>query len=236
MLRDPVLCADGHTYERDAIEEWLQRIDPRTNQPIYTSPLTNLALPNNHLSPNLALRNAITGWAERTFKVVASESVTLGPRIGAGAFKTVHQGQYMGRTVAVLRLRAGTCDTEAAVFLRLARRTGLVQYIGMCSTPEDQLLLTEFAPHGSLDNFMEEHGDEVGRPTGADRAACPSDTILFQASIRAPILLPLLHARPGDCCPQARDAPSDRCRHGGAGSRGAGASRPRHAQRPRVWL
>ncbi len=31
-MRDPVVCADGHSYERAVIEEWLQDHD--------TSPLT----------------------------------------------------------------------------------------------------------------------------------------------------------------------------------------------------
>ena len=50
-MRDPVMCADGHTYERDAIEKWL-----RTN---VTSPVTNLRLPHRTLMPNHALRGII---------------------------------------------------------------------------------------------------------------------------------------------------------------------------------
>lgn len=34
---DPVFAADGHTYEREAIEAWLQAHS--------TSPMTNLSLP-----------------------------------------------------------------------------------------------------------------------------------------------------------------------------------------------
>ena len=46
-MRDPVLTADGTTYEREAIATWLEAHD--------TSPLTNLPLPHKRLMPNLAL-------------------------------------------------------------------------------------------------------------------------------------------------------------------------------------
>ena len=51
IMRDPVMCTDGHTYDRAAIESWLVTHN--------TSPLTNAALPNRNLIPNHALRNLI---------------------------------------------------------------------------------------------------------------------------------------------------------------------------------
>ena len=78
-----------------------------------------------------------------------------GCQVGKGAFKSVYEGEFRGQRVAVLRLRAGSCDVEADVFLRLGRRRGLVQFIGMCcERPDEQLLLTEFAPHGSLSELL----------------------------------------------------------------------------------
>ena len=55
-MRDPVICADGHSYERAQIEAWLAQSD--------TSPKTNLALSHRHLVPNHTLRSAIEGYAE----------------------------------------------------------------------------------------------------------------------------------------------------------------------------
>ena len=51
LMQDPVIAADGHTYEREAIEQWL------VNN--ITSPKTNLPLPSTNLIPNIALRNTI---------------------------------------------------------------------------------------------------------------------------------------------------------------------------------
>lgn len=48
---DPVICCDGHTYERVAIEMWL-----RNNS---RSPKTNQPLASRELIPNHALRSSI---------------------------------------------------------------------------------------------------------------------------------------------------------------------------------
>ena len=57
VMRDPVSTADGHTYERDAIERWL-----RTRR---TSPMTGATLSSRALIPNLALRKLCREWAAR---------------------------------------------------------------------------------------------------------------------------------------------------------------------------
>jgi len=49
LMRDPVVAADGHTYEREAITRWLSEHG--------TSPLTGLALPSRSLFPNVLAAN-----------------------------------------------------------------------------------------------------------------------------------------------------------------------------------
>ncbi|KAJ1454155.1 hypothetical protein M885DRAFT_427227, partial [Pelagophyceae sp. CCMP2097] len=49
VMQDPVLAADGHSYERCAIEQWLATRD--------TSPLTNAPLDSKLLIPNHALKS-----------------------------------------------------------------------------------------------------------------------------------------------------------------------------------
>jgi len=63
-MRDPVTCADGHSYERAHIESWLA-----TNN---TSPRTGAQLPNSALTPNHALRNAVEEWLSANFELVAN--------------------------------------------------------------------------------------------------------------------------------------------------------------------
>jgi hypothetical protein len=52
VLRDPVITADGQTYERTEIASWFELGNK-------TSPLTGAELPSTHLTSNIALRNAI---------------------------------------------------------------------------------------------------------------------------------------------------------------------------------
>ena len=51
LMRDPVATADGHIYERRAIEKWLQRNS--------TSPMTGLPLPHKEVMPIFALKSLI---------------------------------------------------------------------------------------------------------------------------------------------------------------------------------
>lgn len=52
LLEDPVVAADGHTYERHAIQTWLSNNS--------TSPMTGEELGDTRLLPNHALRAAIS--------------------------------------------------------------------------------------------------------------------------------------------------------------------------------
>ena len=51
-MEDPVMAADGFSYERGAIEDWLSRGSS-------SSPMTGAPLAHQHLAPNLAVRTAV---------------------------------------------------------------------------------------------------------------------------------------------------------------------------------
>jgi len=56
-MNEPVLAADGHTYERQAIEKWLQLHN--------TSPMTGAPLAHRYLTENFALRHVIASYDAR---------------------------------------------------------------------------------------------------------------------------------------------------------------------------
>jgi hypothetical protein len=56
LMIDPVSAADGHMYERRAIEEWLVGHS--------TSPMTGAKLEVKMLFPNYAIRGLIRTWQE----------------------------------------------------------------------------------------------------------------------------------------------------------------------------
>ena len=51
LMRDPVIAADGHTYERHAMQEWLTHHS--------SSPVTGLQLSHKRLISNVLIRSAI---------------------------------------------------------------------------------------------------------------------------------------------------------------------------------
>mmetsp|Transcript_7083 Transcript_7083/g.13844 ORF Transcript_7083/g.13844 Transcript_7083/m.13844 type:complete len:119 (+) Transcript_7083:1112-1468(+) len=61
VFEDPVVAADGFTYERSAIEQWL-----RANS---RSPQTNQPLPHRNLVPNITLRAQIEALSDSLTKL-----------------------------------------------------------------------------------------------------------------------------------------------------------------------
>ena len=55
IMTNPVICSDGQTYEKTAIEAWLviHNISPITKQPI------------THITPNIALRDTIEEYLKK---------------------------------------------------------------------------------------------------------------------------------------------------------------------------
>ncbi|WJX89427.1 hypothetical protein P8452_71427 [Trifolium repens] len=57
VMDDPCVVADGYTYNRKAIEKWLEENDK--------SPMTNMALHHKFLIPNYTLLSAILEWKSK---------------------------------------------------------------------------------------------------------------------------------------------------------------------------
>lgn len=57
IMEDPVICCDGHSYDRNGIEQWLATHT--------TSPLTGAELESKQVVPNHALRKVIQEWLAR---------------------------------------------------------------------------------------------------------------------------------------------------------------------------
>lgn len=85
VMEDPVVAADGHTYERAAIEQWIRR-SPR-------SPMTNEQLGSAALIPNIALRKAIAEWRAHQPLALDPAALTVSSDVlGVGSFGTVVAG------------------------------------------------------------------------------------------------------------------------------------------------
>ena len=99
VMVDPVVTADGQSYERLAIEQWLQH---SAMSPLTGEPLTHLAL-----TPNMALRRLIQEWvASKEGTAVAAKDTAhrgRGRRGGAGSGSATGGGGHNSRSAPVGR-------------------------------------------------------------------------------------------------------------------------------------
>ena len=87
VMKEPVVCADGHTYERRAIEEWL-RAGKRT------SPVTGKRLPSVTTVTNFALRSSIEEFvAQRDAIETRNKSADDHDRARGGVLDQLRQRQ-----------------------------------------------------------------------------------------------------------------------------------------------
>ncbi|KXZ51279.1 hypothetical protein GPECTOR_13g766 [Gonium pectorale] len=86
VMDEPVVAADGYTYERLAIQEWVSRSS--------TSPLTNMPLPHSHLVENRTLRSAIVEWREQQQGQQQGTSAGGGQQGQAGAAAAAARPAY----------------------------------------------------------------------------------------------------------------------------------------------
>lgn len=154
VMADPVCTCDGHTFERAAIEQWLISRD--------TSPLTGLKLPSRTLVPNVALRNSIEeyfgGYATQHATQINYADIEFEEEIAVGRAKTVYEGTWRGKRVAVMKMATGTCDTEAGTLARLSKHASLIRFHGKASDNKpggNDYLVTELAPKGSMAAVLE---------------------------------------------------------------------------------
>ena len=161
MMVRPVVCSDGHSYERAEIARWLQQHN--------TSPRTGLTLPNLTLTPNITLRNAIEDWRVKTFRLIRPADLTIGEQIGRGTFNRVYAAKLVVRregapprtidVAASIRVHAdiGATEEEIKTLVKLSAHPNLVKYIGLIEpyAGNPAIIITELAPKGSVSDFME---------------------------------------------------------------------------------
>jgi serine/threonine protein kinase len=162
IMRDPVMCADGHAYDRSSIEFWFER--GKRSSPKTRAPLSNLSL-----TPNKDLRTSIEEMLPDKICNIDRKHFSIVRCIGEGSSKIVHEGEFIGsrraagtRRVAVLQMKPGAASLEqkASVMLKLSHHSNLVRFWGSCSEGGEQFILTEFAEHGSVLKVVEELRDK----------------------------------------------------------------------------
>jgi hypothetical protein len=105
LMKDPVVCEDGHSYDRESITSWLERSQ--------TSPMTRQPISRAALRPNLALKSSIKRWQEE--KAKEPRVVINMPRPSAPPYQPPPYSSYQGQAQPTASYQAPSYPQNAYV-------------------------------------------------------------------------------------------------------------------------
>jgi serine/threonine protein kinase len=169
LFRDPVLAQDGHTYERPAIIEWIQKNG--------TSPITGQHLSLEHLYPNYAIKKAVdhfeTSSKKKNYQYILD--IDVKKRAGRPLFqtfgKTIYHAQWLATNeqrpeIILLKIDGARAKKEASFYVDLSRHPHIIRTYGFVHERNDDdddnnenntiMLLQEYAHMGSLYDLLQE--------------------------------------------------------------------------------
>lgn len=113
------------------------------------------------LVPNVALRNAIEeflgGYATQNANQIEFSDLDIERELAIGRAKSVYEGLWRGKRVAIIKVQQDTCNTETAVLARLSKHPSLIRFYGKAHDKSEgkDVIVTELAPKGSLRSALE---------------------------------------------------------------------------------
>ncbi|CAF1464822.1 unnamed protein product [Adineta ricciae] len=153
-FRDPVIAADGHTYERENITQWLQENE--------TSPLTNESMDISTLRPNHTVKRMVGEFTDTSYTLHGQHRFELNVDIKKSRPKPLFQGfgkciyevewiNIDGPPIVLLRIDGAKASREASFYVQLSCHPHIVRTFGLVdSNPDTAMLLQENAPDGDL--------------------------------------------------------------------------------------
>jgi serine/threonine protein kinase len=163
IFRDPVMAQDGYTYERKAIEGWIQKNG--------TSPITKQKISLENLVPNHAIKKVIDQFENllRDKRFQYTLDVDVRKKTGRPFFqtfgKTIYHAEWLpnndGRQeIILLKIDGARANKEASFYADLSRHPHIVRTFGLVRDGgvdrNSVLLLQEYASAGSLYELLYE--------------------------------------------------------------------------------
>eukprot|EP00043_Microstomoeca_roanoka_P015685 m.157511 g.157511 ORF g.157511 m.157511 type:complete len:840 (-) comp16310_c0_seq2:138-2657(-) len=87
------------------------------------------------------------------FVEIPFEAIEFLELVGGGRFGSVYRAQWQDRIVAVKKT---LCFDQEATLLASLRHRNIITFYGACTAAPNSFLVTEYAEHGSLYNFLED--------------------------------------------------------------------------------
>ena len=157
---DPVTADDGHTYERQAIERWLQekKTSPLTRQPISTTSLR----PNNIVKQLLDLEKKGKRQSHK-FKLNTDVKKKKNRALFQNGDKFIYEAEWLkncqGPEIIILHIRGARALKEASFYVDLSHHPNIVRTFGIVEPGNEQdlgvMLLQEYAPLGDLSELLQ---------------------------------------------------------------------------------
>ncbi len=162
LFEDPVMGEDGHTYEREAIINWL------TENP--TSPMTRQPMNINSLRPNIMAKKMIqelksvlkSSQTEYQFQPDVDIRKTRARPLFQAFGKLIYEVEWSNRDgppIVLLKIDGAQASREASFYVQLSCHPHVVRTFGLVqSNPGSVMLLQECAPQGDLSELLRENG------------------------------------------------------------------------------
>jgi len=207
VMEDPVVAADGHSYEKSAFWRHLDHHHEEIRRRMEwtgwaRSPMTNVELADYNTIPNRSLKSAIAEWRQqfRAFRAENPdlEEVAPGTQLETPAFPTAYPTPAEARRVRVADAgsRAVRADFLATLQAARARRSALrvqeEELIGLISA-----LNLEGVHHRVRDQAGGRVRDRAGDPHRVEESLRPINAVVLFPPSTLPQTAPPLGLQPG---------------------------------------
>ncbi|CAF1243717.1 unnamed protein product [Adineta ricciae] len=162
VFEDPVVGDDGHTYERKAITEWLQRsgTSPMTQQPMNINSLRTNYTVKKMMEELKIISQGSQSQCEYRLDIDIRKTKTRPLFQGFGKF--IYEVEWINRKgppIILLKIDGAKAKREASFYVKLSCHPHVVRTFGFVqSNPNSVMLLQECAPHGDLCELLRENG------------------------------------------------------------------------------
>ena len=153
FFRDPVIGADGHTYERENITLWIDKHA--------TSPITREPMDVKSLRPNFIVKKMVDDFVQLSsqkqyrFRLDVDIGKAKQQPIFRSPGKTIYEANWIskqGPAIVLIRIDGAKAEREASFYVRLSCHPHIVRTYGLVDdhSTDSVMLVQEYAPHGDL--------------------------------------------------------------------------------------
>ncbi|CAF1099806.1 unnamed protein product, partial [Didymodactylos carnosus] len=167
IFRNPVVAEDGHTYENEAIVDWINKDG--------TSPITRERLTVDGLRPNYTVKKLVDEFEKslknKKYRFQLGVDVKKPRKAMFRSFgKSIFEAEWLikdnnGPKIVLMKIDGARAKKEASFYVDLSRHPHVVRTFGfvddnsqgnISKSTNSVMLLQEYAPEGSLYELLQE--------------------------------------------------------------------------------